>query len=109
MSVITKKALAQQIRGSMTVEQAEWFITDIMRVIIKEVQRGNSVRLRGFGMFVPMDTKEKACNLPNTGLRRIAPQRRVKFVAGKFFKNLIQPEVKHDEDKTERDNILRVI
>lgn len=88
---MTKKELARRVRGPFTVQMAEWLITDIEKAIIQAVSSGEEVNLRGFGVFCSTHHKEKACNLPTTGIRRIPAGRRVRFIPGKLFKKSMNP------------------
>ena len=86
---INQKDFIQQLvdeRG-YTKKSATMIVSDFTDLIIKNLENGNSVSIRGFGCFDIIERKARSCANPQTGERCDIPAHFVpRFFAGNYLR-----------------------
>jgi len=90
---MTKSDLIQAIGkdAGLSRAQAGKLVNEMFDLMTEALQKGEEVRITGFGTFRTTDTKERVGRNPRTGEEiRIPPSRRVNFAAGSGLLNTIR-------------------
>jgi DNA-binding protein HU-beta len=102
---MTKKDIIEKIapKAGISKAAAERAVNACLDQIRQELEKGNKVRLRGFGGFSVKKVAARRCRHPQTGeLIDVAAQGRVRFSAGRELKDSLDegearygPALKH--------------
>ncbi|MCI5209457.1 MAG: HU family DNA-binding protein [Candidatus Electrothrix sp. ATG2] len=87
---MTKKNLIEKVvlEAGISKAAAEKAVNACLDQIRQELEKGNKVRLRGFGGFSVKKVAARRCRHPQTGkLIEVAAQGRVRFSAGRELKS----------------------
>ena len=90
---MTKSDLIQELTKDtgMTANQSSKVVNKLLDVIAGALQRGEEVRITGFGTFRTTETKERPGRTPRTGEEiQIPAGRRVTFAAGSGLMNTVR-------------------
>lgn len=90
---MTKKEIVEQIaqKRELSTQTVLLIVEDFMKVIQSSVAAGYHIYLRGFGVFLPKEQKEKAGRNITKGEQITIPSKRVpKFRPYPHFKRLVE-------------------
>ncbi len=92
---MTKSDLIQQISkdAGISQSQAGKLVTEVFNQIAGALQKGDEVRITGFGTFRVTETKERTGRNPRTGQPLTIPaSKRVTFAPGSGLSNQVRGE-----------------
>ena len=120
MGTVTKKELtrviAQEMRGGR--EQALGLVSSLFDSMREQLEEGNRIEIRGFGVFTVKDTKPKpAARNPRTGeITPVPARRKVHFKPGMLLKQALHTPLTDSDDSPKegialslRDTISKVL
>lgn len=90
--VMTKADLVDEVAGKvdLTKKQAEGIVNSVFESIVKSLQSGEKIELRGFGSFRIRSRKPRIGRNPKTGEKVHVPSKKIPyFKPGKELKDLI--------------------
>jgi integration host factor subunit alpha len=90
---VTKADLVEHVAETCEISREDSFslVADFLEVIKASLEKGDPVKLTGFGTFTVRDKGARPGRNPRTGeLVEIAPRRVVTFKMGNFLKDYVQ-------------------
>ena len=93
---LTKAELAERLVDTIGLNQreAKAMVEVFFETIVKALERGEEVKLAGFGSFLLHDKKERPGRNPKTGEKALVSARRVvKFRASPKLKSALEKEI----------------
>ena len=102
---MTRSQLVKKVRErnpQLSLEQIDRALPLIVNDIVRAVDAGESVELRGFGSFFPRERKSRMSRNPKTGESLAVPAKRIMFFkAGKDLRDRLNGNKKGRKEKND--------